>query len=193
MDKCRCNDDGISCFCDLETLKATVQGRPSQYRYVRVMSHYKRVIAFNEFNKPPKAQPKEGELKLTYAEIPIVQDMELLAYMLRKGQGLTQEVREWLAQMLTGVDEHGYHLQILRPNKEGGKKRKDYKNWVAVEEYESLAKSDGDNKARDTVRRVYGLDVRQMSESIKQRDIQHHKRVGTKPPKKKPGRPKKHA
>lgn len=191
MDKCRCNDDGISCFCDLETIKATVQGRPSQYRYVRVMSHYKKVIAFNEFNKSPETQPKKGGVELTYAQIPIVKDMEVLAYMLRKGQGLTQEMREWLAQMLTGVDEHGYHLQLSRPNKEGDKKRKDYKNWVAVEEYEELAKREGDNKARNSVRRVYGLSDRQMSESIKQREVQQHKEAGTSPPKKGRGRPRK--
>lgn len=193
MDKCRCNSDGSSCFCDLETLKATVQGRPSPYRYVRVMSHYKKVIAFNEFNESPKARVahKKGGVELSYGQTPLAADMEPLAYILRTGQGLTSEAREWLAQMLTGVDEYGYGLKLLRPNKEGDKKRRDYKNWVAVEEYEALAKSEGDNKARNSVRTAYGLSDRQMSESIKQREIQQHKEAGTEPPTKKRGRPRK--
>lgn len=191
MDKCRCNDDGSSCFCDLETLKATVQGRPSQYRYVRVMSHFKKVIAFNEFNEPPKGQTahEKGGVKINYAQAPMVADMKPLAYMLRTGQGLTPEVREWLAQMLTEVDEHGYGLQLLRRNKEGDKKRKDYKNWVAVEEYEALRQGVSDTKAREIVRRAYGLNARQIGESIKQREKQQHKEAGTALPKRKPGRP----
>lgn len=193
MSDCKCGD-GISCFCDFETLTATVQGRPSQHRYVKVMSHYKKVIAFNEYNKVPKKQIsyKKGGVKLNYGQAPMKADMEPLAYMLRTGQGLTLEVREWIAQMLTGVDTYGYGLTLSRPHKEGDKKRKDYKNWVAVAEYEELAKTGDVKKARDTVRSVYGLSVREMSESIKQSALQKYAEGGVKPPKKKRGRPKKY-
>jgi hypothetical protein len=194
MSDCQCGD-GFSCFCDFETLTATVHGRPSQHRYVKVMSHYKKVIAFNEYNRLPKKEisHRKGGVTLNYGQAPMEVDMEPLAYILRTGQGLTLEVREWIAQMLTGVDTHGYGLKLSRPNKEGDKKRKDHKNWVAVAEYEELAKNGDVKKARDVVRRVYGLSVREMSESIKQSEAQKHMEAGIEPPKKKRGRPKKYA